>query len=233
MEAISYSYADKAQKRIKKIINDPDSTSGVVTVPSTIASGETITIPAGRTAILPNVQIDGTLNVEGTVFIPTGSKMSQVVEKVASTDNAIVRFDGTTGAVQNSGVIIDDNGNLLVTLGTGGIGYGTGSGGTVTQLTSKSTVVTLNKPSGIITMNGAALAAGASVLFPFYNSTVTYNDQFIVNMLSVVSGHNNYKVENAGAIGDGGNYIRLTNISDVSLSDAISIVFTVLKGANS
>ena len=36
------------------------------------------------------------------------------VDKVTSTDNAIVRFDGTTGAVQNSGVIIDDAGNLLI-----------------------------------------------------------------------------------------------------------------------
>lgn len=34
------------------------------------------------------------------------------IDKVTSTDNAIVRFDGTTGAVQNSGVIIDDNGNM-------------------------------------------------------------------------------------------------------------------------
>ena len=34
------------------------------------------------------------------------------VEKVTSIDNVIVRFDGTTGKVQNSGVYIDDNGNI-------------------------------------------------------------------------------------------------------------------------
>jgi hypothetical protein len=34
------------------------------------------------------------------------------VDKVISTDNAIVRFDGTTGVVQNSNVIIDDAGNV-------------------------------------------------------------------------------------------------------------------------
>lgn len=34
------------------------------------------------------------------------------VTKVTSTDNAIVRFNGTTGDVQNSGVIIDDNNNV-------------------------------------------------------------------------------------------------------------------------
>lgn len=114
MDAISYSYADKQAKRIKKIINDPDSTSGVITVPKVIESTENVTIPSGRIAVLPNVQIDGTLNVQGDVFIPSGTTMSKVVEKVTSTDNAIVRFNGTTGDVQNSGVIIDDSDRLLV-----------------------------------------------------------------------------------------------------------------------
>ena len=36
------------------------------------------------------------------------------VSKVTSTDNAIVRFDGTGGAVQNSNVTIDDNNNVSV-----------------------------------------------------------------------------------------------------------------------
>lgn len=34
------------------------------------------------------------------------------VAKVTSTDNAVVRFNGTTGEVQNSSVIIDDSGNV-------------------------------------------------------------------------------------------------------------------------
>lgn len=34
------------------------------------------------------------------------------ISKVTSTDNAVVRFNGTTGDIQNSGVIIDDSGNV-------------------------------------------------------------------------------------------------------------------------
>lgn len=112
MDPISYGVAAKQKQRIEKVIAEPDSTSGVITVPQVIAAGETITVPAGRTAVLPNVQVDGTLNVQGDVFIPSGATMSKVVEKVASTDNAVVRFNGTTGEVQNSGVIIDDSGNV-------------------------------------------------------------------------------------------------------------------------
>lgn len=35
------------------------------------------------------------------------------VKKITSTDNAIVRFDGTSGAIQNSGIIINDNNHLI------------------------------------------------------------------------------------------------------------------------
>jgi len=77
MDAISYSHSAKQARRIKKFIENPDSTSGVVTVPSTIATGETITVPAGRTAILPDVVVEGDLIVEGTAFIPTGSTYTQ------------------------------------------------------------------------------------------------------------------------------------------------------------
>lgn len=112
MDPISYGVAAKQKQRLERVIANPDSTSGVVTVPKTIASGENITVPAGRVAVLPNVQVDGTLNVQGDVFIPSGATLSGVVEKVTSTDNAVVRFNGTTGDVQNSGVVIDDNGNV-------------------------------------------------------------------------------------------------------------------------
>ncbi len=112
MDIISFNEGSTANGRIENFIENPDSTSGVVTVPSVIAAGETITIPAGRTAVLPNIQIDGTLNVDGTVFIPSGSTLSGVVEKVTSTDNAIVRFNGTTGDVQNSAITVDDLGNV-------------------------------------------------------------------------------------------------------------------------
>lgn len=76
MDTISFVEATTANGRIEKIIAEPDSTSGVVTVPKVIAAGETITIPAGRVAVLPNIQIDGTLDIQGEVFIPSGENLS-------------------------------------------------------------------------------------------------------------------------------------------------------------
>ena len=84
MDAVSYAHSAKQAQRIEKFIENPDSTSGIVTVPKTIASGETITIPAGRVAVLPNVQVDGTLNVEGDVFIPAGATFGDLESQIAS-----------------------------------------------------------------------------------------------------------------------------------------------------
>jgi len=43
-----------------------------------------------------------------------GYGITDAVKAVTSTDNAIARFDGTSGQIQNSGVIIDDNNNLTL-----------------------------------------------------------------------------------------------------------------------
>jgi len=69
---------------------------------------------------------------------------------------------------------IDSSGNVLVT-GAGGLGYGTGSGGAVTQTTSRTTGVTLNKTNGAITL----VSAAGSIVFQSFtvtNSTVAATD---------------------------------------------------------
>lgn len=83
MDAVSYSLASKQAQRIEKFIENPDSTSGIITVPKVIASGENITIPTGRVAVLPNVQVDGTLNIEGEVFVPSGATFGDIENQIA------------------------------------------------------------------------------------------------------------------------------------------------------
>ena len=103
MDAVAYSLASKQAQRIEKFIENPDSTSGIVTVPSTIAAGETITIPAGRMAVLPNTTVNGTLVIDGEVFVPSGSSISTteigatVVKQngsVVANDSAVVHKTG-------------------------------------------------------------------------------------------------------------------------------------------
>lgn len=69
---------------------------------------------------------------------------------------------------------IDTSGNAVV-IGNGGLGYGTGAGGTVTQSTSRTTGVTINKACGAITL---VSAAGSTTFqsFTVTNSLVAATD---------------------------------------------------------
>lgn len=69
---------------------------------------------------------------------------------------------------------IDNAGNVLVT-STGGLGYGTGSGGAVTQITSRTTGVTLNTTNGSITLVSAAGSTSWQT-FTVTNSKVASTD---------------------------------------------------------
>jgi len=80
-------------------------------------------------------------------------------------------------------VRITSTGSMLVTAAAGGLGYGTGSGGSVTQVTSRTTGVTLNKTNGAITLVSAAgLATFQS--FTVTNSTVAATDVVYVTQKS-------------------------------------------------
>lgn len=104
MDIISFNEAATANGRIEKFIENPDSNSGIVTVPKVIVAGESVTIPAGRMAVLPNIQVDGTLNIEGEVFIPTGATFGDlekgllpigvILNAYTIFDNCIVAFGG-------------------------------------------------------------------------------------------------------------------------------------------
>jgi hypothetical protein len=64
---------------------------------------------------------DGGANSTMTVDLNTASARNKL-HPMSSTDNAVVRYDGTTGDLQNSGVLIDDTNNVtgISTLTTDG-----------------------------------------------------------------------------------------------------------------
>lgn len=107
MDPISYGVAAKQKQRIEKVIAEPDSTSGLVSLPTVIAAGESITIPAGRVVVHPNLQVDGELDIDGELFIPTGgtvgldtvdvSVLKQGGQDVANVATTVAK-DSDTGA---------------------------------------------------------------------------------------------------------------------------------------
>ena len=91
MDAISYSYADKQAKRIKKFIANPDSNSGIVTQPKIIESGESVTVPAGRVAILPDIQVNGEIVVEagGELLVPSSNVLTRDIIVLRAPNNSL------------------------------------------------------------------------------------------------------------------------------------------------
>jgi hypothetical protein len=100
-------------------------------------------------------------------------------------------------------------------------------GGMAIQSTSKSTSVYLNKVSGNITTNNAALAAGATVKFWLGN---TYAKLTSLVHITPTNFGINYRIE-VETVNNGNIYFRITNITAVTLSDAIQFNFIVLEGA--
>lgn len=120
---------------------------------------------------------------------------------------------------------IDTSKNIR-SIGGGGLGYGAGSGGTVTQVTSKATAITLNNICGQITTHNAALAAGATVSFLFSNSTIAAGDIILLNGSMAPS----YEYK-SGFTAAGQTTIFIKNITAGSLSDTLQISFAVFKNS--
>lgn len=122
------------------------------------------------------------------------------------------------------------NSVLVPVSAQGGLGYATGAGGAVTQLTSKSTGVTLNTMCGTITMNNAALNTVTSVQFVLTNSNIAATDVLIVNLKSANTA-GSYFVS-VDALGAGSATISLRNYSGGNLSEAVVLQFVVIKGVS-
>jgi hypothetical protein len=165
-------------------------------------------------------------NASKIVMATNGTTDTQIISGVNGSGTYLPLSFYTNNALAMQ---VDTSGNVLVSGSSGGLGYGTGSGGTVTQGTSKTTAVSINKSTGQITMNNAALAAGASAGFTCNNSLVSSTDTVIVNVGGGGFGAAYFVVvtyTTSAAFG-----LRITNFSGVSLSEAVIINFTVIKNA--
>lgn len=162
---------------IKKFNANPDNNSGIVTVPKIIRAGESVTVPAGRVAVLPNVQVDGTLNIEGEVFIPAGASFSKVVETEGNQD-----IDGIKTFIESPIVPTPINGNQAVnkeyvdSLKT--IASGTATFNSTTNNINLTGIGVGVEIGDVIQISGAEDAKNNS---EFTVEVITDNDNIIVN----------------------------------------------------
>lgn len=180
----------------------------------------------------------------GSIGVSTTNGLTLIGNPGSSVDMALTNGTGLVAASIPTGT---QNFNVVGTLNTGanvtaggsvtsnspsaGVGYATGAGGAVTQLTNKATGVTLNKVSGAITMNNSSLLSAAAVSFNVTNSTVAVTD---VPQVAVATGQGGGPYEAwISAVGTGSFQVTVRNNSGGTLSDALVINFVVLKSVNS
>lgn len=159
-------------------------------------------------------------------FFITGTSRFQLTS-TGINSTAIGATTPSTGAFTT----VAASSSILSSGATNGIGYATGAGGSVTQLTSKATGVTLNKACGWIVMHNAALAANTTVTFTLTNSAISANtDVVVVNYRGATAGAYSICVSDVAA---GSCKISLRNESGGSLSEAVGVNFAVIKGVAS
>lgn len=201
----------------------------------------------------PTLSLQKSRNADPTAFtIVQVSDVLGIVE-FAGDDGATVRtaaairgtVDGTPGSSDMPGRLgffttpdgsatalerlrVNNAGAITALAPLGGIGYGTGAGGAVTQVTNKTTSVTLNTVCGQVTMEATtAIGAGANATFTLTNSAIATTDVVVCCIDS--GGTANAYTAQCVAVGAGSCAIKVTNTTAGSLSEAPVINFAVIK----
>jgi len=194
------------------------------------------------TGLVKIAQYNGNVTLGSTVAtssvdIGNGATISGSTKTISVGSNGVAGSTTNISVGSSAGTSnIDLYGSVLVKSAAGGLGYGVGSGGTVTQTSSRDNTVTINKMTGKIIMYGTD--NGNESDFIVNNSLVGVNDTIIVTQKII--GNNN---------GNGGVYstsqaVILTRVVSAgifrifftpysSYSEVTTLNFTIIKGSAS
>lgn len=175
-----------------------------------------VTIAGNGAVVINEAGNDADTRIEGDTDI-------NLVFVDASTDRVGVGTNAPGTKLHVSGGIQSDH-------ATAGVGYRTGAGGTITQLTSKATSVTLGTNCGQITTHNALMATGAVVAFLVLGAPCVATDVIVANHVSGGTLGNYLIAPQAGA---GAWSMNIRNLTAGNQSDALVINFAILKGVTS
>lgn len=212
------------------------------TVATLNTDGDLILAPNGSGAVsIANASITGG-SISGVSFTGTFTGITAITSTAFYTDDAAAGLTLTGNDLLADGT--DTNIDINVTpKGTGAlkttnlrasesVGFSTGAGGTVTQLTSRTTGVTLNKPSGQITLVAGSISGLSSQEFTLTNSYIAATDVVLVSFASgLTAATYDVTVTQTSA---GSCKISVHNVNNSATpTDTPVINFVVIKGVNS
>lgn len=204
--------------------------------------GDLVLAPNGAGAVsIANASITGG-SISGVSFTGTFTGITSITSTTFYTDDAAagLTLSGNDLLADGTDTNIDVNvtpkgtGALQTTnlRASGSLGYSTGAGGAVTQVTSRTTGVTLNKPSGQITLVAGSIAGLSSQEFTLTNSYIAATDVVLVSFASGLTAAT-YDVT-VTQTGVGSCKIAVHNVNNSATpTDTPVINFVVIKGVNS
>lgn len=190
-----------------------------------------------------NGDLNAELITEGRFELAiSGSSVDDVGKPVYATSNYDFTLNGSaSGAVyigryaryvsSTKGMVeLDVNVLSTAVMLTGALGYVTGAGGAVTQITSRATGVTLSKLTGQITTDSTSLAAAAEATFTVTNTLVAATDLILLNITPGGTGTPHAYVS---AVAAGSFDITITNLHAATADTSADVInFAVIKGVN-
>jgi hypothetical protein len=193
------------QRVIKWItIQNKDTAAVTVTITYNNSAGGGTTRQIAKVTLAAN----DTWTLDGTFTTSGGLKAGGVTGPGSSTDNAITRFDGTSGSlIQNSSASVDDNGAATF-VGTVNVS-GTSSGPADLRLYED----TDNGTNYVAVTAPSTLAANRTINLPDAGATVTLG---YLNVPAVGEKTSSYTL----ATGDVGKYVRVGTSGSITIPDA-------------
>lgn len=146
------------------------------------ATNPVFKVLANTASVATGLSITGAAAASGLAVAVLSSGTDENLTIDAKGAGTIVLAGTSTGGITLTRATTASS-SVLSTSATAGIGYGTGAGGTVTQLTNRTTGVTLNKTTGAITLVSAAGSATPAT-FTVTNSAVAATDTIVLNQKS-------------------------------------------------
>jgi len=219
-------------------VTGADGTKGVI-LPALVAAGR------GRVFIIKN---DDTANAVLKIYPGVGEYINGIAVNgafslaatlmafVVSSEDGNTWFIGSQSTTTTTPASVVSPGAITSTSASAGVGYATGAGGAVTQITSRATGVTMvPNPcmSGAITTTTSSLAAEASADFIVTDSGVAIGDTVVV---SIRSGSNGGQTSVSVVTVTAGTFtIRVTNnnaAAGTAETGAIIINFAIIKAVS-
>jgi hypothetical protein len=136
-------------------------------------------------------------------------------------------FTGTLNAPNINGT------NAISVIGTGGLGYSVGAGGTatVTQANAFTPGVTVNAPAGVVTITSVSVPNNTGFTLKVTNNTIGALDGVVATIEGAAAGA--LLVSTGIPAGGTAFYVALYNVSGTTVGTNIVVNFQALNGANS